>query len=130
MRKKNASARGGDRRSPDGDNRNYKFSVRLSGTEKAKVTAAVDQAGMALSAWVGRVIVDAAERKALPVSQVYQDLFAELTMLRGEVRMARLNVSNAIASGRPGGDLPASVRYLDEVAAKIDAAAERVWRLL
>jgi hypothetical protein len=39
-------------------------------------------------------------------------------------------VSNAIASGRPGGDLPACVRYLDEVAAKIDAAAERVWRLL
>ena len=127
-------AAGGDRRSPDAGGRRYVMSVRLSGAEKAKAKAAADAAGMRLSAWAGEVIVDAAEWKALPVSRVHRELLAELTALRGPLRMAGLDLGKAVgkpdATELPGGDLAASSRYLLEVVAKIEAAAERVRRHL
>lgn len=127
-------AAGGDRRSPDPGGRRYVLSVRLSGAEKAKAEAAAGKAGMRLSAWAGEVIVDAAEWKALPVSRVHRELLAELTALRGPLRMAVASLGKAVgkpdATGLPGGDPAAARRYLLEVAAKVDAAAERVRRSL
>lgn len=65
---------------------------------------------------------------------MHRELLGELARLRGQVRAAGANVSKAVgrlyATGQPGGDLEASVRYLVKVAARIDAAAEQARRRL
>jgi hypothetical protein len=46
-------ARGGNRRSPNGQKRTYVLSTRLSDTDRSAAREAADRAGMLLLAWVG-----------------------------------------------------------------------------
>jgi hypothetical protein len=125
-------SRGGDRRSPGGQNRVNVLSVRLSDSELADVRAAAERAGMATSAWAGELAVDAARHKTLPVGWLHREVITELVRIRGQVKMAGRNVNQAVArlnaTGAADGDLRSAVGYLLKVAERIDQAAEQTRR--
>jgi hypothetical protein len=56
--------------------------------QRAAVQAAAERAGMALSAWVGVLCIDAAEHKTLPVGWLHREMITELIWLRGRMRPA------------------------------------------
>jgi hypothetical protein len=80
--------RSGDRRSPGTQKLTYVMSVRLSDSQRDAARAAAKRAGMAVGAWVGELIVDAVEHRALPIGWLQREVVQELIGLRREFTMA------------------------------------------
>lgn len=93
---------------------------------------AAERAKMAPSAWIGKVAVDAAEHRALPVGWLQREIVGELIRVRGQVLMAGNNV-NQIArvlnsGGAPGDDIAPALRQLTAAITAVERAAEAVRR--
>jgi len=94
--------------------------AKVSTAEKASLSAAAEQDGLAVAAFLVQAGLDVAEHRAMPVPVFQQEMLRELVRVRGMVRqaVARLN-----AIGEPGPDLePAmadcrrAIRHVDEAA--------------
>lgn len=85
--------RGGDRRSPGAQKLTYVMSVRLSDSQRDAARAAAKRVGMAVGAWVGELIVDAAEHRALPIGWLQREVVQELIGLRREFMMAMASLN-------------------------------------
>ena len=127
-----AHPKGGSRRSPGEDQRTKTMTVRFADGERAAVRAAAERAGMAASAWVGELAVDAAEHRAMPPGWLHREVMTELVHLRSEIVWVGNNVNQiarAINSGIvPGMDPQPVLARLTEVADSIEQAAENVRR--
>jgi antitoxin component of RelBE/YafQ-DinJ toxin-antitoxin module len=123
---------GGDRRSPGAQKLTYVMSVRLSDSQRDAARAAAKRAGMALSAWVGELVVDAAEHRALPIGWLQREVVQELIRLRREFTMAvdslnqialELNSEGAISS-----DLETVIGRLRDLIIRAERVTEAVRR--
>ena len=127
-----AHPKGGSRRSPGENQRTKTMTVRFTDSELAAVRAAADRTGMAASAWVGELAVDAAQHRAMPPGWLHRDVMTELVHLRSQIVWVGNNVNQiarAINSGIvPGMDLQPVVVRLTLVADSIEQAAEKVRR--
>lgn len=127
-----ARPEGGDRRSPGEHKRRNVLSVRFADDELTEVRAAAERIGMATSAWVGKLAIDAAEHRTVPPGWQYREVMTELTRLRSQITWAGNNVNQiarAINSGIvPGMDLQPMIDRLQEVVSSIEEAAEKVRR--
>ena len=127
-----AHPKGGSRRSPGEHQRAKTVTVRFTDGERATVRAAAERAGMAASAWVGELAVDAAEHRALPSGWLHREVMTELVHLRSQIIWVGNNVNQiarAINSGIvPAMDLQPVLARLTEVANSVEEAAEKVRR--
>jgi hypothetical protein len=125
-----AHPKGGNRRSPGEHQRSKLMTVRFTDGDLATVRAAAERAGMAVSAWVGELAVDAAEHRAMPPGWLHREVMAELVHLRSQIVWVGNNVNQiarAINSGIvPGMDLQPLLARLTEVVGSIEEAAEKV----
>lgn len=125
-----AHPRGGNRRSPGEHQRSKLMTVRFTDGDLATVRVAAERAGMAVSAWVGELAVDAAEHRAMPPGWLHREVMTELVHLRSQIVWVGNNVNQiarAINSGIvPGMDLQPLLARLTEVAGSIEEAAEKV----
>ena len=94
--------------------------AKVSAAEKASLSAAAEQAGLAVAAYLVQAGLDTAEHRAVPVPVFQQEMLRELVRVRGMVRqaVARLN-----ASGEPGPDLGPAVAYCMRAIRHVDEAA-------
>jgi hypothetical protein len=124
--------KGGNRRSPGKHQRSKMMTVRFTDGDLANVRAAAERAGMAASAWVGELAVDAAEHRAMPPGWLHREVMTELVHLRSQITWVGNNVNQiarAINSGIvPGMDLQPVLARLTEVVGSIEEAAEKVRR--
>jgi hypothetical protein len=124
--------KGGSRRSPGEHQRAKTMTVRFTPSDLATVRAAAERAGMAVSAWVGELAVDAAEHRAMPPGWLHREMMTELVHLRSQIVWVGNNVNQiarAINSGIvPDMDLQPVLTRLTEVADSIEEAAEKVRR--
>ncbi len=129
---KSAHPKGGSRRSPGEHQRARTMTVRFMDSERATVRAAAERAGMAASAWVGELAVDAAEHRAMPPGWLHRDVMTELVHLRSQIVWVGNNVNQiarAINSGIvPDMDLQPVLARLTEVVDSIEQTAEKVRR--
>ncbi len=127
-----ARPEGGDRRSPGEHKRRNVLSVRFADGELAEVRSAAERTGMATSAWVGKLAIDAAEHWTVPPGWQYREVMTELTRLRSQITWVGNNVNQiarAINSGIvPDMDLQPVLDRLQEVVSSIEQAAEQVRR--
>jgi hypothetical protein len=127
-----AHPKGGNRRSPGKHQRSKMMTVRFTDGDLANVRAAAERAGMAASAWVGELAVDAAEHRAMPTGWLHREVMTELVHLRSQITWVGNNVNQiarAINSGIvPGMDLQPVLARLTEVVGSIEEAAEKVRR--
>jgi hypothetical protein len=127
-----AHPKGGSRRSPGEHQRAKTMTVRFTDGELTAVRAAAERAGMAASAWVGELAVDAAEHRAMPPGWLHREVMAELVHLRSQITWVGNNVNQiarAINSGIvPDVDMRPVFARLTEVAESIEQAAEKVRR--
>lgn len=127
-----AHPKGGNRRSPGEHQRSKLMTVRFTDGDLATVRAAAERAGMAVSAWVGELAVDAAEHRAMPPGWLHREVMTELVHLRSQIVWVGNNVNQitrAINSGIvPGMDLQPVLARLTEVVGSIEEAAEKVRR--
>ena len=125
---------GGGRRERGGAPRGNIVPVRLSDPEKAALGAAADRAGLALSAYMAKRALDAAELRAAPVGEVHRESLRELIRLAGLVRRAGVNLNQAVArlnaTGEPGMDLAPAAEFCVRVVHEVDEAAKVVRRSL
>lgn len=125
-----AHLKGGNRRSPGEHQRSKLMTVRFTDGDLATVRAAAERAGMAVSAWVGELAVDAAEHRAMPPGWLHREVMTELVHLRSQIVWVGNNVNQiarAINSGIvPGMDLQPVLARLAEVAGSVEEAAEKV----
>lgn len=125
-----AHPKGGNRRSPGEHQRSKLMTVRFTDGDLATVRAAAERAGMAVSAWVGELAVDAAEHRAMPPGWLHREVITELVHLRSQIVWVGNNVNQiarAINSGIvPGMDLQPVLARLAEVVGSIEEAAEKV----
>jgi hypothetical protein len=121
------SGSGGRRRPRSQRPREHVVKVMLSGPEKAALTAAADRAGMALSAWIGKASLEAAEHRALPVPALQREMLAELIRASGLVRRVGTNLNQAVArlnaTGEPGPDLAPAAAFCMRTVRHVDDAA-------
>lgn len=127
-----AHPKGGNRRSPGEHQRSKLMTVRFTDGDLATVRAAAERAGMAVSAWVGELAVDAAEHRAMPPGWLHREVMTELVHLRSQIVWVGNNVNQiarAVNSGIvPGMDLQPVLARLAEVVGSIEEAAEKVRR--
>ena len=127
-----AHPKGGSRRSPGEHQRAKTMTVRFTDGELAAVRAAAERTGMAPSAWVRELAVDAAEHRAMPPGWLHREVMAELVHLRSQITWVGSNVNQiarAINSGIvPGVDLRPVLARLTEVADSVEQTAEKVRR--
>jgi Bacterial mobilisation protein (MobC) len=127
-----AHPKGGSRRSPGEQQRARTMTVRFTDGELARVRAAAERAGIAASAWVGELALDAAEHRAMPPGWLHREVMAELVRLRAQIAWVGNNVNQiarAINSGIvPDVDMQPVLARLAEVAESIEQAAEQVRR--
>ena len=127
-----AHPKGGNRRSPGEHQRAKTMTVRFTDSERAAVRSAAQRAGMAASAWVGELAVDAAEHRAMPPGWPHREVMTELVHLRSQITLVGNNVNQiarAINSGIvPGMDLQPVLARLTAVADSVEQAAEKVRR--
>jgi hypothetical protein len=117
-----AHQQGGMRRSPGAENRTCSKTIRLSPGELKAVSEAARRAGMALSAYIGQVAVDAAEHTAMPVGWLEREIMTELNCLRSQAK----EIVGALNSGASlDEDLKSLVRH---VTGSIEKAAEKIRR--
>ncbi len=125
-----APPKSGSRRSPGEHQRLKLMTVRFTDGDLATVRAAAERAGMAVSAWVGELAVDAAEHRAMPPGWLHREVMTELVHLRSQIVWVGNNVNQiarAINSGIvPGMDLQPVLARLAEVVGSIEEAAEKV----
>lgn len=125
-----AHPKGGNRRSPGEHRRSKLMTVRFTDSDLATVRAAAERAGMAVSAWVGELAVDAAEHRAMPPGWLHREVMTELVHLRSQIVWVGNNVNQiarAINSGIvPDMDLQPVLARLAEVVGSIEEAAEKV----
>jgi hypothetical protein len=125
-----AHPKGGNRRSPGEHQRSKLMTVRFTDSDLATVRAAAERAGMAVSAWVGELAVDAAEHRAMPPGWLHREVMTELVHLRSQIVWVGNNVNQiarAINSGIvPGMDLQPVLARLAEVVGSVEEAAEKV----
>jgi Bacterial mobilisation protein (MobC) len=119
-----AHPKGGSRRSPGEYQRAKTMTVRFTDGELTAVRAAAERAGMAASAWVGELAVDAAEHRAMPPGWLHREVMAELVHLRSQITWVGNNVNQiacAINSGIvPDVDMRPVFARLTEVAESIE----------
>jgi len=127
-----AHPKGGSRRSPGEHWRLKTMTIRFTDGERAAVRSAAERAGMALSAWVGELAVDAAEHRAMPPGWLHREVMTELVHLRSQIVWVGNNINQiarAVNSGIvPDMDLQPVLARLTEVADSIEQAAEKVRR--
>jgi hypothetical protein len=127
-----AHPKGGSRRPPGERQRAKTMTVRFTDGELTAVRAAAERAGMAASAWVGELAVDAAGHRAMPPGWLHREVMAELVHLRSQITWVGNNVNQiarAINSGIvPDVDIRPVFARLTEVAESIEQAAEKVRR--
>lgn len=122
-----SSGKGRGRRPREQKPREYVVKVKLSAAEKASISAAAEQDGLALAAYLGQASLDRAEHRAVPVPVLQQEMLRELARASWLVRRIGANLNQAVArlnaTGEPGLDLgPAvadcrrAVRHVDEAA--------------
>jgi hypothetical protein len=100
-----AHSKGGNRRLPGAHWRAKTMTVRFTDGERAAVRAAAERAGMAMSAWVGELAVDAAEHRAMPPGWLHREVMTELVHLRSQIVWVGNNV-NQIARAINSGIVP------------------------
>jgi hypothetical protein len=127
-----AHPKGGNRRSPGEHQRVKTMTVRFTVSELAAVHAAAERTGMAASAWVGELAIDAAEHRAMPPGWLHREVMTELVHLRSQIVWVGNNINQiarAINSGIvPDMNLQPLLARLDEVVHSIEEAAEKVRR--
>jgi hypothetical protein len=125
-------ARGGDRRSPGAEKLTCMMSFRLSGSHRSAVRAAAKRAGMAVGAWVGELVVDAVEHRALPIGWLQREVVQELIGLRREFAKAVASldqVAVALSSeGAASGELETVTGHLRDLMIRAERATEAVRR--
>jgi hypothetical protein len=123
---------GGDRRSPSAEKLTYVMSFRLSGSQRNAARAAAKRAGMAVGAWVGELVADAAEHRALPVGWLQREVVQELILLRREFTLAvdSLNqIALALSSeGAISSDLETVIGRLRDLIIRAERVTARVRR--
>ena len=67
-----------DRRPRGQEPRDHVVKVKLSAAERASLSAAAERVGMALAAYIGQAAMDAAEHRAVPVSELQRQMLTEL----------------------------------------------------
>lgn len=121
-----------DRRPRGQEPRDHVVKVKLSAAERASLSAAAERVGMALAAYIGQAAMDAAEHRAVPVSELQRQMLTELIRVAGLVRRAGVNLNQAVArlnaTGQPGGDLKPSAAYCMRVVRQVNEAAELIHR--
>jgi hypothetical protein len=117
------SPAGASRRSRTGQRR-HKVTTRLSAQEKAVIGQAAARAGLAVGAWMGQAVMDAAENRALPVPAVHRALLAELAAASALLRQAAPLLADRGQAAGQAADACA------QAARRADAAALRVARAL
>jgi hypothetical protein len=122
-----SSEKGRGRRPREQTPREHVVKAKLSAAEKASLSAAAEQAGLALAAYLVQAGLDAAEHRAVPVPAWQQEMLRELVRVRGMVRqaVARLN-----AAGEPGPDLEPAVAYCRRAIRHVNEAALLLGRRL
>ena len=125
---------GGGRRERGREPRTHKITVRLSDAELAALTAAAGRTKLALAAYLSRAGMDAAEHRAVPVTEIQREALAELIRVAGLLRRAGVNLNQAVArlnaTGQPGPDLGPAAAYCIRVVEHVDQAATRISRVL
>jgi hypothetical protein len=101
--------------------------AKLSAAEKASLSAAAEQDGLAVVAYLVQAGLDAAEHRAMPVPVFQQEMLRELVRVRGMVRQAVIRL-NAI--GEPGPDIEPAVADCRRAIRHVDEAALLVSRRL
>jgi hypothetical protein len=104
--------------------------VKVSAAEKASMSAAAEQAGLAVAAFLGQAGLDAAEHRAVPVPVWQQELLRELVRASQLVRGAGANLARLNAGGEPGPDLGPAVAYCMRAIRHVDEAALLISRRL
>jgi hypothetical protein len=106
--------------------------VKFTLQEFAAVEEAAGRAGLAVSAWIGQTVTDAAELRTFPVGQLQREMLAELIRSAGLVRRAGVDLNQAVTrlntTGTPGPDLEPAARFCLRVVERVDQAAELVRR--
>jgi mobilization protein NikA len=122
-----SSEKGRGRRPREQKPRAHVVKAKVSAAEKASLSAAAEQAGLAVAAYLVQAGLDAAEHRAVPVPVFQQEMLRELVRVRGMVRqaVARLN-----ASGEPGPDLEPAAAYCMRAIRHVDEAAMLLSRRL
>jgi hypothetical protein len=125
-----SSGKGRGRRPREQEPREYVVKVKVSAAEKASMSAAAEQAGLAVAAFLGQAGLDAAEHRAVPVPVWQQELLRELVRASQLVRGAGANLARLNAGGEPGPDLGPAVAYCMRAIRHVDKAALLISRRL
>jgi hypothetical protein len=114
--------------------RTHKITVRLSDAELAALTSAAGRTKLALAAYLSRAGMDAAEHRAIPVTELQREALAELIRVAGLLRRAGGNLNQAVArlnaTGQPGPDLGPAAAYCMRAVERVDQAATQISRAL
>jgi hypothetical protein len=123
---------GGDRRSPGAEKLTHVMSFRLSGSQRNAARAAAKRAGMAMGAWVGELVVDAVEHRALPIGWLQREVIQELIGLRREFKVAVASldqVALALSSeDAASGELDTVIGRLRDLVLRAERVTEAVRR--
>ena len=132
MDRMDRQACGGDRRSPGAEKLTHVMSFRLSDRQRNAARAAAKRAGMAVGAWVGDLVVDATEHRALPIGWLQREVVQELIGLRREftLAIASLNqIALALSSEDAiSGDLETVIARLRDLILRAERVTEAVRR--
>jgi hypothetical protein len=123
---------GGDRRSPGAEKLTYVMSFRLSDSQRNAARAAAKRAGMAVGAWMGELIVDAVEHRALPISWLQREVVQELIGLRGDFMRAVASLNQIAVALSPedaiSSDLETVIGRLRDLIIRAERVTEAVRR--
>ena len=129
-----SSGKGRGRRPREQKPRGYVVKAKLSAAEKASMSAAAEQAGLALAAYLVQASLDAAEHRAVPVPVLQQEMLRELAQASRLVGRIETSLNQAVARlnavGEPGPDLEPAVAYCMRAIRHVDEAALLISRRL
>jgi hypothetical protein len=126
----NLPAQGSRRRKREQPRRDIVIRVKVTAGEAAAIKAAADRARLSAGAWIGDVLISAAEHRAAPVDDLMREALHELIRLSGLTRRAGANLNQAVArlnaTGQPGPDLAPAADWVARVARNVDDAATAI----
>ena len=106
------------------------MSFRLSASQRNAARAAAKRAGMAVGAWIGELVVDAVEHRALPIGWLQREVVQELIGLRREstIAVASLNqIAVALSREDPiSSDLETVTGHLRDLILRTERVTEAV----